>query len=363
LSPFVVSEGSSPTAANGNIGGRIVDSSGRGVAGAAVRMSGSQDRLTITDSNGNYSFDDVETNGFYTVTPARANYSFSPAQRSFSQLGLHTEAAFTAVSSGGGLNPLDTTEYFVRQQYLDFLNREPDEAGFNFWVNNIESCGADTHCREVKRIDTSAAFFLSIEFQRTGYEVYRLYRAAFGDPPNSPVPLMLSEFKPDARQIGEGVIVTRSGWEQLLEENQQAFAAGFVQRARFATAYPNSLTPAVFVDRLFANAGISPSLTDRASAIQEFGPSFDTSNVAARSRALRDVAENPALMQQEFNHAFVLMEYFGYLGRDPQASPDTNFDGYNFWLGKLESFGGDFRRAEMVKAFLTSGEYRGRFQE
>jgi Bacterial Ig-like domain/Lamin Tail Domain/Carboxypeptidase regulatory-like domain/Calx-beta domain len=363
LSPFVVALGPTPTAANSNVSGRIVDGSGRPVAGATVRMSGTENRLTVTDSNGNYNFAEVETNGFYTIAPSRANYTFSPAQRSFSQLGLHTEAAFTAVSSSGGLNPLDTTEYFVRQQYLDFLNREPDEDGLGFWVNNIESCGADAQCREVKRIDTSAAFFLSIEFQRTGFEVYRLYRAAFGDQPNSPVPLSLSEFKADARQIGEGVIVRRAGWEQLLEENQRAFAEGFVQRARFTGAYPNSLTPEQFVDRLFANAGVTPSLTERATAIREFGPSFDTSEVAARGRALRDVAESAALVAQESNRAFVLMQYFGYLGRDPQAPPDTNFDGYNFWLGKLESFGGDYRAAEMVKAFLSSTEYRGRFQE
>src|SRR5256714_6539624 len=66
------------------------------------------------------------------------------------------------------VNPIDDTRTFVRQQYHDFLNREPDESGLNFWVNQIESCGADPQCREVKRINVSAAFFLSIEFQETG---------------------------------------------------------------------------------------------------------------------------------------------------------------------------------------------------
>ena len=55
------------------------------------------------------------------------------------------------------------------------------------------------------------------------------------------------------------------------------------------------------------------------------------------------------------------MQYFGYLRRDPNTGPDTNFDGYNFWLTKLDTFNGDFRQAEMVKAFLVAGEYRGRF--
>src|SRR5213078_1648077 len=149
-----------PTAASGSVGGRIVDSNGNPVAGASIRLSGTQNRLTTSDAQGNYHFNNVETNGFYTVTPWRANFVLSPSQLSFSQVGQHTEAGFTATATSDGLNPLDTTEYFVRQQYLDFLGREPDESGFNFWVNNIESCGAVPQCREVKRIDTSGAFFL-----------------------------------------------------------------------------------------------------------------------------------------------------------------------------------------------------------
>jgi hypothetical protein len=166
-----------PTAENATVSGHILDNQGNPVEGAAVRMSGTQNRLTVTDAEGRYHFDDVETNGFYVITPSRANFSFSPAQKSFSQLGANTEATFTGAAGGGGLNPLDATEYFVRQQYLDFLGREPDEAGFNFWVSNIESCGSDIGCRESKRIDTSAAFFLSIESQQTGYLIYRFYQA------------------------------------------------------------------------------------------------------------------------------------------------------------------------------------------
>ena len=152
-----------PTASPATITGRITEDDGAPVEGAVVRLGGGQSRMTITDAAGNYHFDDVETTGFYTVTPSRANFSFSPAQRSFNPLGQHTEASFNASQSGSGMNPLDTNEYFVRQQYLDFLGREPDEAGLNFWVNNIQSCGDDANCLAVKRIDTSAAFFLSIE--------------------------------------------------------------------------------------------------------------------------------------------------------------------------------------------------------
>jgi len=116
-----------------------------------------------------------------------------------------------------------------------------------------------------------------------------------------------------------------------------------------------------FVDALFANAGVTPSASDRTAAINEFAFAATTNDVAARARALRRVAENSTVAQQEFNRAFVLMQYFGYLRRNPNDAPDSDFTGYNFWLTKLNTFNGDYSGAEMVKAFLVSGEYRQRF--
>ena len=257
-------------------------------------------------------------------------------------------------------NPIDCAEFFVRQHYLDFLNRQPDATGLNFWIDNITSCGFDAHCVEVKRIDTSAAFFLSIEFQETGYLVYRIYKSAYGDIPGTPVPLRLNEFLPDTQQIGQGVIVNQTGWEQVLENNKQAFMTEFVQRSRFTSAYPTLLTPEQFVDQLFLNSGVTPSATDRADAINEFGSASTTTDTAARARALRRVAENSTLALQEFNRAFVLMQYFGYLRRNPNDPPEPGLDfaGYNFWLTKLNQFNSDFRNADMVKSFLVSTEYR-----
>src|SRR2546422_984320 len=103
--------------------------------------------------------------------------------------------------------------------------------------------------------------------------------------------------------------------------------------------------------------------TKRRAAINEFDFGATTNDVAARARALRHVAENSTLAQQEFNRAFVLMQYFGYLRRNPNDAPEAtlDFQGYNFWLNKLDSFDGDFIAAEMVKAFLSSSEYRRRF--
>ncbi len=264
-------------------------------------------------------------------------------------------------------NAIDNPAYFVRQQYRDFLSREPDASGWDYWVNNMASCPVGstfTECQNLKpskRVDTSAAFFLSIEFQQTGYLVYRTYKAAYGNLLSAPVPIRFSEFLPDTQQIGQGVVVGQSGWEQALETNKQNFMTSFVQRSRFTSGYPTSMTVQQFVDALYTNAGLVPtSAPNRPKAISEFN-STTPADPAARARALRDVAEDPMLTQQEFNRAFVLMQYFGYLRRNPNDAPDSDFSGYNFWLGKLNQFGGNYQAAEMVKAFIVSSEYRQRF--
>ena len=280
----------------------------------------------------------------------------------------HADDANTQGLSGlafGALtaNPIDDAQFFVRQHYLDFLNREPDSNGLAFWANQITSCGSNQPCIENKRVNVSAAFFLSIEFQETGYLVYRIYKAAYGNISGAPVPLRFSEFLPDTQQIGQGVVVGEGDWQTKLANNKQAFLAAFVARSRFTTALPTSMTPTQFVNALYANAVVTPSAEERNSVIAEFGSATNTTDTAARARALRRVAENAALGQQEFNRAFVLMQYFGYLGRNPNDAPEPglNFDGYNFWLTKLNQFNGNYIAAEMVKAFITAAEYRQRF--
>src|SRR6266571_9208891 len=193
----------SPTASPGSISGRITDASGSAVSGAVVNLSGNQTRKTISDANGNYKFDNVEVNGFYTLTPSRANYTFSPAQRSFSLVGDNTDAAFTGSSIGDNANPLDTPEYFVRQQYVDILGREPDEGGFNYWSNQILAClsvppasaGGSEECLRTQRVNVAAAFFIENEFKQTGSFIYDVYSGALGRRPG------FAEYSADRQQV------------------------------------------------------------------------------------------------------------------------------------------------------------------
>ena len=246
-------------------------------------------------------------------------------------------------------NNIDNTVFFVTQQYRDFFSREPDPAGLQFWVNNIDNCGLDAACREVKRIDTSAAFFLSIEFQETGYWVHRFYKASFGRRPS------FAEFLADTQTVGNGVVVNAPGWQELLNSNKQSFADAWVTRAAFASIH-DGLNNSQYVDTLIGNTGATFTQIDRDALVDVL-----SNQVLTRAQVLRLLVENQAFFDAEYNAAFVEMQYFGYLRRNPQDPPNTDLAGFNFWLNKLNEFGGDFRRAEMVKAFIVSVEYRQRF--
>jgi hypothetical protein len=265
-------------------------------------------------------------------------------------------------------NLLDDQALFVRQQYLDFLGREPDLSGLNFWTNEITSCGSNQSCIEIKRINVSAAFFLSIEFQQTGFLVERTWDAAFGGftgnsslGGNHPIlmPIVLyQDFFTDKELLGKDVIVGEPGWEAKLETNTKAYFDSFVQKGRFKDAFPLSLTPVQFVNALNTNIGGALSTSERDQLASELQLGTKT-----RAEVLRVMAEHPSLRAAELNRAFVLMQYYGYLRRNPNGTPDSDFTGYDFWLTKLNQFNGNFIEAEMVKAFIQSTEYRQRFAQ
>ncbi|PYS71945.1 MAG: hypothetical protein DMF69_08985 [Acidobacteria bacterium] len=256
-------------------------------------------------------------------------------------------------------NPIDNPGFYVRQHYLDFLNREPDASGLSFWTNQITSCGSDAGCIELKRINVSAAFFLSIEFQETGYLVYRMYKAAYANTANTLLPVKFNEFLRDTQLVGQGVQVGALDWQTKLETNKQAFAKAFVQRPEFLQAFPESLSGLGLVSKMELNTHITLSDVERSGLVSMIG--MTPADPEKRATALRMVADDDDFRRAEFNSAFVLMQYMGYLRRNPTDPPDNSFSGYLFWLGKLNSFNGNFVNADMVKAFIVSGEYRHRF--
>jgi hypothetical protein len=350
----------------------VRDSSGNGIASVGIRLNNDSFVFAQTNSFGvaNIGVQVPFINSpprAATFAPQKTGYAFNPASITATTSSSGQSLTFTGVIQA---NAIDDTQFFVTQNYADFLNRAADAGGLVFWGDQIYSCGLDAACVDVKRVNVSAAFFVSIEFQQTGYLVERIYKAAYGDasgmngsqPINVPT-VRFNEFLPDTQQIGQNVVVGQAGWQSVLETNKQAFTFAFVQRSRFVTAFPATMTPAQFVDQLFTNVGVVPTVADRNAAINEFSSAAISADAGARSRALRDVAENSSFTNQEFNRAFVLMQYIGYLRRNPNDVPDSDYSGWQFWLTKLNAFNGDYINSEMVKAFITSTEYRKRFSQ
>ncbi|HEV7860549.1 MAG TPA: PQQ-dependent sugar dehydrogenase [Pyrinomonadaceae bacterium] len=237
-------------------------------------------------------------------------------------------------------NPADDAQFFVRQHYHDFLNREPDPGGLGYWTFQINKCNGDALCIHNTRIGVSAAFFVEQEFQQTGYFVYRIYKAALGRR------VAYLEFMKDRSRLQV------SG---NLDAEKQSYALDFVQRAEFQTKYQGKTTDTSFVDALLQivrdASGIDLS-SKRAELMTEYDTGSDQTD--ARARTVRKLIEYPDYLQGEYNRAFVLAQYFGYLRRDPDES------GYLFWLDVLNNKVPNNYRS-MVCAFITSAEYQDRF--
>jgi uncharacterized protein (TIGR03118 family) len=231
-------------------------------------------------------------------------------------------------------NPIDSTPFFVRQHYLDFLNREPDTAGFNAWVNTLNNCpSGNTTC---DRVQVSSAFFRSDEFQSRGYFATRFYRAAFARDP------LYGEFMGDVTRLSGAT-------PEETTALKTTFVNEFVLRPEFR-ALLDALTNAQFVDRLISNTGLTFPAGQRDQWVADL-----TAGTKTRAQVLREVVEHPVFVNNQgaFNRAFVLAEYFGYLRRDPEAG------GFNNWLTFLNANPTNFRA--MVNGFVNSVEYRQRF--
>ena len=231
-------------------------------------------------------------------------------------------------------NPSDDAGFFVRQQYYDFLDREPDAEGLAYWTNEITRCGPDQACTNDRRREVSAAFFVENEFQQTGYFVYLVNQASFGEQPG-----YLSFTRDRARVIGGA----------SLEASKDTFSDQWVGRSEFLQRYPLVMPAHSYVDALNLNAGGVLNMAEREALVNGLGNGAET-----RATVLRKISENAVFRQNEYNRAFVLMQYFGYLRRD------IDQHGYDFWLDVLNHREpGNIRG--MVCAFITSAEYQERF--
>lgn len=281
--------------------------------------------------------------------------------------------SFTVSATAPPPNPIDQAREFVLWQYRDFLRREPDAPGWDHWTGEITECTditkrrpgeTEAQCVDRKRENTSAAFFVSPEFQNMGYFVLRVYRGSLGRMPffgggNG----ANDEFTRDAVTVSQGIVVNDTLAPNVINANKQAFVNAFVTRPEFRAIYDN-LDNTQYVDKLFQTTGVTPSASDRQALINGLNGGetrasvlfkvVDGTETGTGGGLTFNTTYGKAFYDNLFNAAFVQMEYFGYLRRDPDP------DGYAFWFGKLNFFG-DWVNAEMVKSFIKSPEYRSRF--
>lgn len=246
----------------------------------------------------------------------------------------------TASYAIAGSNPIDDSRFFIRQHYLDFLGREPDQGGWDYWTAQITICGSDTLCIHRRRIDVSAAFFIELEFQRTGSFIYRMFKGGLGRRPE------YAEFNADRALIVEG---------PTLEQTKQAYALQFVGRSEFISKYSAMNTAESFVDALLASIQQNSMLdlsSIRSALIAKYNTGSDQNQ--SRALALQDAINHSIFTNGEYHASFVTMQYFGYLIRSPEQG------GYLFWLDVLNNRDPNNYRG-MVCSFLTSAEYQQRF--
>ena len=353
------------------------DDTGASISCAALNTGLASQRCDYTSMFGTLKFAANETQKTVDIPINLDGYTEGPEVFTFNLSNatggavLIASTATVTISDSASPTPNanDDTSSFVRQLYHDFLNRDADAAGLAFWKNNIDKCNDPAQrpagqtlaaCIEVQRITTMAAFFLSIEFKQTGGMVRDFYVAALDRPLSNNMPGFV-EFMRDTQAIQKGVTVGQGNWQQVLDANRLAFMNEFVMRAEFVALYPTTDTPTQYVDKLYLHANLTQTQQERLDAIEYFGGAATAADPGARARALLLLTQNGNFQVRETRRAFVHMQYLGFLRRSPNDAPDNNFDGFNFWVTKLNQFNGDYLQAEMVKAFLTSLEYRRRF--
>lgn len=333
-----------------------------------------QQRADYTTSAGTISFGSGETSKTINVlitddlyVEGNETISVTLSSVTGATLGSPGTATLTVLNNDLGQpssNPLDDAQFFVRQHYYDFLNRQADAGGLGYWSGQITGCGSDQACIRIRRVSVSNAFFYELEFQQTGAYVSRLYRAAYGN--NQPFPNPDTSNLTEARKMPSYSVFVRDRARVVggsnLAQAQADLANAFVLRPEFLSTYAPGLSGPAFVDAILARIALDSGInvnSQRNALIALF-------NQGGRGAVLYRLADdnvqtnpinNRAFIDAEYNRSFVYTQYAGYLRRDADTS------GFLFWLGQVNAF--PVRDAgiqsTMVCAFITSNEYQQRF--
>jgi hypothetical protein len=316
-----------------------------GLTNCTVANGLASERCDYGSANGTLRFGPGEATKSFTVPIVNdglveGNETFSIALSSPSGMSLTAPQLATVTitdNDNAAQNPIDGIPFFVTQQYIDFLGRLPDPVGFQSWVDTLNGCPnqgfGENDNPNCDRVHVSAGFFLSPEFQGRGYFAYRFYEVALDRRPT------YAEFVPDLSLVGG----PQSPDSEVL--SKQAYTDAWLQRPEFKSRYDN-LSNTAYVNALEANAEVTVS--NKQTLIDALN-----GGQMNRGQVLRNIVESQAVADRFFNRAFVSMQYFGYLRRDPDAI------GFQNWVDTLNANPSNTRH--MIFGFLFSTEYRQRF--
>jgi hypothetical protein len=232
---------------------------------------------------------------------------------------------------------IDDIDFFVQQQYIDFLGRMPDSVGFANWNDTLNNCPnrgfGEFDNPNCDRVHVSAGFYLSLEFQGRGYWAYRYYDAALGRRP------LYGEFIPDMQKVGGSL----SPSQEAVAKDQ--YMNEFVTKPEFKAIY-DALSNQGYLDKLEQTTGVT--IANKANLVAALNGGTQT-----RAQVLRTVIESQPVFDKFFNRGFVTMQYFGYLRRDPDTI------GFKNWVDTLNADPSNFRH--MIFGFIYSTEYMNRF--
>ena len=256
-------------------------------------------------------------------------------------------------------NPIDNHPFFFWQQYTDFLNREADNGGLQFYVNIMPGCGSDQECIKATRAALSANFFRSPEFGQRGGFVVNLFNIVFGQRPKT-VPELSDSTKVERPHFQEFMtdFTFLAVSDAELNAKKDQLAAAWLERPEVQAILPNSLSNQQFVQKLEMTAGVT--LANESTLINNLNNGIQT-----RAQVLRAVAERSEVTTKFELQNFVTMQYIGHLRREPEdchGSPDPANCGYIFHYNRFP-IGGDPHPTQnlITRGFIESAEYRQRF--
>jgi len=181
------------------------------------------------------------------------------------------------------------------------------------------------------------------EFPSVAYQLYRLHKVVFGGSPR------YSDFAIDLRSLGHALYPGAPGWKEKVKENTLALCDEWATRASFKDRY-DVLTNEQYVAALAANAELHLADRERSNLATDLATGRET-----RTSLLLRISANPTLSARDYNRAYLLCHYFGYLRRNPDDPPDHDLAGYNFWLAQLDRTR-DYRG--VTRAFIEADEYK-----